>query len=73
MGSDGVEAFSNEMPVHEVIVDSFFMDQYEVTNLQFLEFVNETGYITTAEKMISWAEMEKQLPGTIAPQRIQIY
>jgi len=65
MGSDGVEAFSNEMPVHEVIVDSFFMDQYEVTNLQFLEFVNETGYITTAEKMINWTEMEKQLPADI--------
>ena len=32
MGSDGVEAFSNEMPVHEVIIDSFFMDQCHLTN-----------------------------------------
>ena len=68
MGSDGAEAFPNEMPVHEVIVDSFLMDQYEVTNLQFFEFVKETGYITTAEKMISWTEMKKQLPaGTPKP------
>jgi len=62
MGSDKPDSYNNEMPVHEVIVDSFFMDKYEVTNNQFLQFVKETGYITTAEKMISWDDMKKQLP-----------
>ena len=38
------------------------MDIHEVTNQQFLDFVNETGYITTAEKPINWNELKKQLP-----------
>ena len=50
MGSDKLEAYTDEKPVHEVIVDSFLMDKYEITNHQFLQFVNATGYITTAEK-----------------------
>ena len=68
MGSDGVGAYANEQPVHQVIVDSFFMDKYEVTNYQFLQFVNETGYKTTAEKKISWNDMKTQLsPNTLKP------
>jgi len=62
MGSEGPEAYTNEKPIHEVFIDSFHMDKYEVTNYQFLQFVNETGYITTAEKMINWSDMKKQLP-----------
>ena len=62
MGSDGPESYNNEKPVHEVFVDSFFMDKYEVTNHEFLQFVKETGYITTAEKKINWSDMMKQLP-----------
>ena len=68
MGSDKPDSYNNEMPVHEVIVDSFFMDKYEVTNNQFLQFVKETGYITTAEKIINWSDMRNQLPpGTPKP------
>ena len=68
MGSDKPNSYNNEMPVHEVIVDSFFMDKYEVTNNQFLQFVKETGYITTAEKIINWSDMRNQLPpGTPKP------
>jgi len=66
MGSSGPEDYSNERPVHKMVVDSFFMDKYEVTNYQFLEFVNQTGYITTAEKIISWDDMKKQLPTNIS-------
>ena len=53
---------SNEFPVHKVKVDSFYMDVHEVTNQQFLDFVNATGYITTAEKPLNWNELKKQLP-----------
>lgn len=68
MGSDKSESYINEKPVHRVVVNSFFMDKYEVTNHQFLQFVNETGYTTTAEKRISWGEMARQLPeGTLKP------
>jgi len=44
------EAFDDELPPHEVYVDAFYIDQYEVTNRQFKEFVDATGYVTDAEK-----------------------
>ena len=62
MGSDESYAYDNEKPVHEVQVDSFLMDKFEVTNYQFSRFVKETGYITTAEKKIDWNDIKKQLP-----------
>ena len=30
-------------PAHKVYIDSFYMDKYEVTNAQYLEFCKETG------------------------------
>ncbi|KAI1234582.1 hypothetical protein IHE44_0003640 [Lamprotornis superbus] len=39
-----------EGPARRVHVDSFYMDQYEVSNQDFERFVNSTGYITEAEK-----------------------
>ncbi|MEM7015700.1 MAG: SUMF1/EgtB/PvdO family nonheme iron enzyme, partial [Verrucomicrobiota bacterium] len=37
-------------PIHEVHVDAFWIDETEVTNQQYTEFVEETGYVTFAEK-----------------------
>jgi len=37
-------------PIHEVEVGSFWMDETEVTNEQFAAFVEETGYVTFAER-----------------------
>ncbi|MEO0445385.1 MAG: SUMF1/EgtB/PvdO family nonheme iron enzyme, partial [Verrucomicrobiota bacterium] len=37
-------------PIHEVYTDAFWMDEAEVTNRQFAEFVEATGYVTFAEK-----------------------
>lgn len=37
-------------PVHRVYVDGYWMDKTEVTNEQFNDFVNATGYVTVAEK-----------------------
>ena len=56
------EARPDEYPAHPVTVDGFWMDQTEVTNEQFREFVNATGYVTTAEKKPDWEELKKQLP-----------
>ena len=40
MGSDDAEAGENELPVHTVHLDAFYMDAYEVTNAQFKAFVD---------------------------------
>ena len=62
------KALPHEKPAHSVAVDGFFMDETEVTNAQFKKFVDETNYITVAERPISWEEMKKSLPeGTPKP------
>jgi formylglycine-generating enzyme required for sulfatase activity len=44
------------------------MDATEVTNKQFRQFVDETHYLTTAEKPVDWEELKKQVPpGTPKP------
>jgi formylglycine-generating enzyme required for sulfatase activity len=68
MGADNKEARQDEFPKHKVSVDGFWMDEHEVTNTQFAEFVKVTGYITTAERKPEWEEIKKQLPpGTPKP------
>lgn len=47
MGSEGWGQF--ESPIHEVYVNEYLMDEAPVTNLQFEEFIKETGYKTSAE------------------------
>lgn len=56
------EALPREFPAHKVKVKSFLMDIHEVTNSQFNEFVESTGYLTTAEKKINWEVLKTQLP-----------
>lgn len=61
-------ATPHEKPAHPVAVDGFFIDKTEVTNAEYAAFVEETGYITVAERKIDWEEMKKQLPpGTPKP------
>ena len=55
-------AMPREKPAHLVTVDGFFIDVTEVTNAQFKKFVDETNYITVAEREIDWDEMKKELP-----------
>lgn len=52
MGTDGNEGHptDGEGPVRNVYLKPFAIDCYTVTNAQYLEFVNETNYITDAEK-----------------------
>nr|WP_256459126.1 SUMF1/EgtB/PvdO family nonheme iron enzyme [Bradyrhizobium sp. 41S5] len=47
MGSDG--HYPEDAPVHRVSVDGFWIDRTPVTNRQFREFVEATGYVTFAE------------------------
>jgi formylglycine-generating enzyme required for sulfatase activity len=58
----------HEKPAHTVLVDGFYMDEHEVTNAQFETFVNQTGYVTVAERALDWQELKEQLPeGTPKP------
>jgi formylglycine-generating enzyme required for sulfatase activity len=68
MGSDHPDAKKDEKPSHRVKVDGFWMDITPVTNRQFKEFVDATGYVTTAERAPELAEIMSQLPpGTPPP------
>lgn len=68
MGGRSEQAYYDEFPNHEVRISAFYMDRTEVTNSEFKEFVDATGYKTIAERDIDWEEMKKQLPpGTPKP------
>jgi len=68
MGTDDPESYEVERPAHRVKVDGFWMDATEVTNEQFKKFVDETHYVTTAEKKPDWEQLKKQVPpGTPKP------
>ncbi len=68
MGTDSELGWPDEKPAHRVRVNAFWMDEHEVTNAQFREFVDATGYVTTAEKPPDLDEIMRQLPpGTQPP------
>jgi len=50
MGSE--EGLEDEKPVHEVWLDGYWLGKFPVTVGQFKKFVEETGYVTDAEKGI---------------------
>lgn len=68
MGGDDEFARFDEVPLHRVRVDGFWIDATEVTNSQFRTFVEATGYVTTAERAPDLKEIMAQLPpGTPPP------
>ncbi len=68
MGADNKDAKPDERPSHRVKVSGFWMDATPVTNKQFKEFVDATGYVTTAEKAPTLEEIMAQVPpGTPPP------
>ncbi|TDB67573.1 formylglycine-generating enzyme family protein [Arundinibacter roseus] len=65
----GADEFPDSRPLHKVTVDGFYMDAHEVTNEQFAEFVQATGYKTVAERPLNPADypgvpVEKLVPGS---------
>lgn len=62
MGSDSERP--EERQAHPVDVSDFYIDRTEVTNAQFARFVEETGYVTIAERGIGEAGRGK-LPDTL--------
>ena len=68
MGTDSDLGKPDEKPAHRVRVDGFWMDETDVTNAQFRQFVEATGYVTTAEKPLDADEILRQSPpGTPPP------
>lgn len=68
MGSDAEQP--EERFAHSVRVDPFWIDRHEVTNTQFREFVDATGYVTLAERGVdpkTRPDMDKDLlePGSV--------
>jgi len=62
MGSD--EHYAEEGPVREATVGAFWIDETEVTNARFAEFVEATGYVTVAERGLDPAD-HPRLPASL--------
>src|SRR5262249_3595740 len=62
MGGVGENVPQDELPLHDVKLDAFWIDKHEVTNAQFEEFVKATGYVTVAERPLSAKTTPDLLP-----------
>jgi formylglycine-generating enzyme len=62
MGGTGELARSDERPAHRVRLEGFWMDAAEVTNAQFRQFIEATGYVATAEQAPNIEDIMTQLP-----------
>lgn len=58
----GDPAFQDAQPIHKVSVKRFLMDEHEVTNAEFAQFVKAEHYITVAERTLN----PKDFPGVPA-------
>ncbi len=65
-GGEGKLTLPREFPEHPVSVNAFYMDAHEVTNAQWRDFAEETGYKTIAELPVDWEEVKKLLPPNTA-------
>ncbi len=68
MGSDN--HYPEEAPAHSVAVDGFWMDRYTVTNREFREFVDATGYVTLAERPADPANYPGAKPELLVPSSV---
>lgn len=65
MGSDA--HYPEEAPAHPVTVDGFWMDRYAVTNAQFSRFVEQTNYVTSAERAPNPTDYPGAKPELLVP------
>ena len=63
----GSNSFQDAQPIHQVTINSFYMDVHEVTNAQFEEFVKATGYITVAERPLDPNDFPGADPALLVP------
>ncbi len=65
MGTD--DTTFADAPEHDVIVPGFHLDETEVTNAQFAEFVKATNYRTTAERKLDPNKYPQAPPEKLEP------
>ena len=65
MGS--VDFYPDEAPVTEVSVEAFRIERHPVTNEQFGRFVEDTGYVTVAERPLDPADFPGADPEVLLP------
>jgi sulfatase modifying factor 1 len=65
MGSE--DFYPEERPVHDVAVDGFWMDQRPVIVADFRRFVEQTGYVTVAERPLDPADFPGADPRQLVP------
>ncbi|MFD6056193.1 formylglycine-generating enzyme family protein [Agromyces sp. NPDC060279] len=65
MGSN--EFYADESPVHERTVAGFELDLHPVTTEQFAAFVEDTGYVTVAERPLDPADFPGADPAELVP------
>src|SRR5271165_7023543 len=63
MGSD--KHYVEEVPVHRVTIDPFWIDRAPVTNREFHKFVRATGHVTLAEIAPDPKDYPGALPGML--------
>lgn len=68
MGSD--HHYPEEAPAHRVMVDGLFVSRFPVTNAEYAAFVDDTGYVTVAERPLDPADFpgapaENLVPGSL--------
>ena len=68
MGSD--RHYPEEAPAHKVTVHGFWMDSHAVTNAEFTRFVDETGYVTLAEKPAKAEDYPGAKPELLEPSSV---
>ena len=64
MGGNSSQARQDEFPRHKETIKPIWVDETEVTNAQFRLFVEETGYVTTAERSFE-IKGKKYEPGAL--------
>lgn len=57
----------DEIPMHTVELNGFWMDKYEITNQKFDEFVKATEHVTVSEKTPSPADFPGVPPENLKP------
>jgi sulfatase modifying factor 1 len=65
MGS--ADFYPEEGPVHKASAGGFWMDEHPVTVAQFRRFVEETGYVTLAERPVDPADFPGADPALLVP------
>jgi len=64
---DNNSPHEDEKPAHRVQLDGFWMDATEVTNAQFKEFADATGYVTVAERKPRIEDLPESLRDGVDP------